>query len=50
MGTFNALDKDAAVQLMPIACETSAAFAVTLEKERGSTIPTLSVMYVLGNV
>ena len=52
MGVFKTeKEKDASVQFMPINCNATAqAFAVTLENEGGSSVPTLSAMYVLGNV
>ncbi len=44
-----ALNNDKQVQEM-IAIENAQTYAITLEKEGGSTVPTLANMYVIGNI
>ncbi|MCB0652226.1 MAG: anti-sigma factor [Saprospiraceae bacterium] len=50
MGVFEIDAASDQVQLMSAQVENAQAFAITLEKKGGSPTPTLSAMYVLGNV
>jgi hypothetical protein len=38
------------IQKMPYLVKNAMAFAITLEKKGGNPSPTLSAMYVIGNV
>lgn len=50
MGVFDLAAATARVLQMPYAVDNAAAFAITLEKKGGNPAPTLSAMYVIGNV
>lgn len=50
MGVFDIDPTSEKVQQMPIEVENAQAFAITLEEKGGSLEPTLSAMYVVGNV
>jgi hypothetical protein len=50
MGVFEIDNAIKSLQKMPYLVKNAMAFAITLEKKGGSPTPTLSEMYVIGNV
>jgi anti-sigma-K factor RskA len=50
MGVFEIDNVLENIQKMPYLVKNAMAFAITLEKKGGNPSPTLSAMYVIGNV